>query len=134
VGPLCRCAPSMGADLEVKVLPRAGFSEGSEAQGRLGDLPSGGRVERSCGPMNKNRIRGVDDWGERANDREAPETKGTPRISGGRAVKVGVLTWGDLVSGLKGSRGSHAAEREVSRGRSRQRREAVLKDRTMGRV
>jgi hypothetical protein len=46
----------MGADLEVKVLPRAGFSEGSEAQERVGDLPFGGRVEQICGPMNKNQI------------------------------------------------------------------------------
>ncbi len=55
--------------------------------------------------MDKNRIRGAGERGERASDREAPVTKGTLRKSGGRAVKVGVLTWGNLVSGLKGSRG-----------------------------
>ena len=97
-------APSMGIDLEVKVLPRAGHSEGSETQGREGDRPSGGRVKRSRGLMNKNRIRGVGDRGERAANREAPVTKGTLRRSGSRAVKVGVLTWGDLASDLKGSR------------------------------
>ncbi len=53
-------------------------------------------MERSCGPMNKNRIEGAADQGERANDREALVTKGKRRRSGGRAVKECVLTWGDL--------------------------------------
>lgn len=61
-------------------------------------------MERSCGPMNKNRIQGVADQGERANDREAPVTKGGRRRSGGRAVKECVLTWGDLALCLKGRR------------------------------
>ena len=65
------CAPSMGADLEVKVLSRADHSEGSEAQVRKGDQPCGGRVERIHEPMNKNRIEGVGDQGERAKNREA---------------------------------------------------------------
>ena len=91
-------------------------------------------MERIRGPMDKNRIRGAGDRGERANDREAPVAKGTLRRSGGRAVKVGVLTWGDLASGLKGSRGSRAAERGVSRGRTRPRREAPPKGRTVGRA
>jgi hypothetical protein len=34
-------------------------------------------VERSCGPMNKNRIKGAADQGERARDREALVTKGS---------------------------------------------------------
>jgi hypothetical protein len=55
-------------------------------------------VERSCGPMNKNRIEGVADRGERAMNREAPVIKGKRRRSGGRAVKECVLTWGDLAS------------------------------------
>jgi len=50
-------------------------------------------VERSCGPMNKNRIEGVADQGERANNREALVIKGKRRRSGGRAVKECVLTW-----------------------------------------
>ena len=33
-------------------------------------------MERSCGPMNKNRIRGDADRGERARDRKALVTKG----------------------------------------------------------
>ena len=44
-------------------------------------------MERSCGPMNKNRIKGAADQGERARDREALVTKGKRRRSGGRAAK-----------------------------------------------
>ena len=61
-------------------------------------------MERSCGPMNKNRIEGVAGQGERARDREALVTKDRRRKSGGRAVKECVLTWGDLASSLKGPR------------------------------
>ena len=53
-------------------------------------------MERSCGPMNKNRIEGGAEQGERANGREALVTKVRRRRSGGRAVKECVLTWGDL--------------------------------------
>lgn len=56
------------------------------------------------GPMNKNRIRGSVERGERANDREAPMAKARRCRSGGRASKVDVLTWGDLASCLKGQR------------------------------
>ena len=90
-------------------------------------------MERICEPMNKNRIRGDAVWGERAGDREAAMDKGLWRRSGGCAEKVSVLTWGDLASCLKGRR-VHDAEREVSRGHSRPRRETVPKDRTMGRA
>ena len=61
-------------------------------------------MERSCGPMNKNRIKGAADQGERARDREALVTKGKRRRSGGRAVKECALTWGDLALCLKGQR------------------------------
>jgi hypothetical protein len=54
--------------------------------------------------MNKNRIEGVADQGERASDREALVTKARWRKSGGGAVKECVLTWGDLASRLKGRR------------------------------
>ena len=67
-----------------------------------GDRVWGGSVERSCGPMNKNRIKGAADQGERACDREVVVTKGRWRKSGGRAVKECVLTWGDLALCLKG--------------------------------
>ena len=40
-------------------------------------------MERNCGPMNKNRIEGVADQGERANGREALVTKARWRRSGG---------------------------------------------------
>jgi len=61
-------------------------------------------VERSCGPMNKDRIKGAADQGERARDREALVSKGKRRRSGGRAAKECVLTWGDLALCLKGRR------------------------------
>ena len=96
--------PGMGINLEVKVLSQAGHSEGSEAQGHPGDKVSEGSVERTRGLMDKNRIKGVGNRGEQANDCEAPVTKGTLRKSGSRARKVDVLIRGDLASDLKGSR------------------------------
>jgi hypothetical protein len=59
-------------------------------------------VDRNCVPMNKNRIEGVAEQGERAIGREALVTKGRWRRSGGGAVKECVLTWGDLALCLKG--------------------------------
>ena len=73
-------------------------------------------MERNCEPMNKNRIEGAAEQGERARDREALVIKAKWRRSGDCAVKVCVLTWGDLALWLKGRR--RVAEREVSRGRS----------------
>jgi hypothetical protein len=52
--------------------------------------------------MNKNRIEGGAEQGERATDREALVTKARWRKSGGRAVKECVLTWGDIALCLKG--------------------------------
>jgi hypothetical protein len=54
--------------------------------------------------MNKNRIEGGAEQGERANGREALVTKDWWRKFGGRAVKECVLTWGDLALRLKGGR------------------------------
>ena len=54
--------------------------------------------------MDKNRIEGAADQGERAIDREALVTKVKRRRSGGGAVKECVLTWGDLALCLKGQR------------------------------
>jgi hypothetical protein len=62
------------------------------------------------GPMNKKRIRGDVERGERANDREASMAKARRRRSVGRASKVDALTWGDLVSCLKGQRWKHRSE------------------------
>jgi hypothetical protein len=76
----------------------------------------GGSVERNCEPMDKNRIEGVAEQGERAIFREALVIKARWRKFGGCAVKECVLTRGDLASWLKGRRGD--TEREVSRGRS----------------
>ena len=73
-------------------------------------------MERSCEPMDKNRIKGVAEQGERARNREALVIKARRRKSGGCAVKECVLTRGDLALCLKGRR--REAEREVSRGHS----------------
>jgi hypothetical protein len=109
-------APSMGALLRVQVPPQAVHSERSEAQLRKGDRPWGGSVERICEPMNKNRIEGAAEQGERAHNREALVDKAKWRRFGGCAVKERVLTWGDLALCLKGRRCE--SEREVSKGRS----------------
>jgi hypothetical protein len=73
-------------------------------------------VERSREPMDKNRIEGVVEQGERARNRKALVIKARWRKSGGCAVKECVLTRGDLALWLKGRRGN--TEREVSRGHS----------------
>jgi hypothetical protein len=97
-------APSMGALLRVQVPPQADHSERSEAQLRKGDRPWRGSVERNCEPMNKNRIQGAAEQGERAENREALVVKAKRRRSGGCAGKECVLTWGDLALCLKGRR------------------------------
>jgi hypothetical protein len=66
--------------------------------------------------MNKNRIEGAAEQGERAKNREAPVIKAKRRKSGGCAAKECVLTWGALALRLKGRRSD--TEREDSRGRS----------------
>ena len=67
-------------------------------------------------PMDKNCIEGAAKQGERASNREALVTKARWRRCGDCAVKVCVLTRGDLALRLKGRRCK--PEREVSRGRS----------------
>ena len=61
-------------------------------------------MDRSCEPMDKNRIEGVAEQGERAMNREALVIKARRRICGGCAAKECVLTWGDLALCLKGRR------------------------------
>ena len=73
-------------------------------------------MERNCEPMDKNRIEGVAEQGERARFREALVIKAKRRKFGGCAAKECVLTRGDLASWLKGRRGD--MERGVSKGRS----------------
>ncbi|EON15015.1 hypothetical protein C266_03148 [Pandoraea sp. SD6-2] len=48
--------------------------------------------------MDKNRIEGAAEWGERACNREAQVTKAKRRKCGGCAMKERALTWGDLTS------------------------------------
>ena len=103
----------MGALLWVKVPPQADHSERSEAQLRKGDRPWEGSVDRNCEPMNKNRIRGAAEQGERARDREALVVKAKWRKSGGCAVKECVLTWGDLALRLKGRRKKNRSEKSA---------------------
>ena len=55
-------------------------------------------------PMNKNRIEGATKQGEWAQNRKALVTEARWRRYGGCAMKVCVLTWGDLASCLKGQR------------------------------
>ena len=62
-------------------------------------------MDRSCEPMDKNRIEGAAEQGERAKFREALVIKATWRKSGGCAAKECVLTRGDLALWLKGRRG-----------------------------
>ncbi len=69
----------------------------------------------NCEPMNKNRIQGATEQGERASHREALVVKAKWRKFGGCAMKERVLTWGDLALCLKGR--LRKLEREVSRGR-----------------
>ena len=73
-------------------------------------------MERSCEPMNKNRIEGAAEQGERAMNREAHVIEAKWRKSGGCAAKECVLTRGDLALRLKGRR--PMPQREVSIGRS----------------
>ena len=73
-------------------------------------------MERSCEPMNKNRIEGAAEQGERAKNRETLVIKARRRRSGGCAAKECVLTRGDLALWVKARR--LKPEREVSRGRS----------------
>jgi len=82
----------MNVVLAVKVRSKGDHPERSELQLRKGDLSWEGSRERNRGPMNKNRIGGEAERGERARDRQASMVKARRRKSGGRAAKEGVLT------------------------------------------
>ena len=56
----------MGALLPVQVRSQVDHDERSEAQLHKGDRVWEGSVERSCEPMNKNRIEGAAEQGDRA--------------------------------------------------------------------
>ena len=83
------------------------------------ELVTASKVKRNCAratergkearsvnrePMNKNRIEGVAEQGERARNRKALVTKARWRRCGGCAMKVCVLTWGDLALWVKARR------------------------------
>jgi hypothetical protein len=55
-------------------------------------------------PMNKNRIEGAAEQGEWARNHKALVTKARGRRCGGCAMKVCVLTWGDLALWVKARR------------------------------
>jgi len=63
--------------------------------------------------MNKNRIRGAVNQGERACNRETIAIKWRRRRSGDCAAKVMFLTWGDLASCLKGRREKNRSEKSA---------------------
>jgi hypothetical protein len=114
----CLGAPSMGAILEVQVLPRADHGERSEVQLREGDRAWEGSMKRNPrGDGQEPHMRRC------AAGRACQETRSS-RGQGGHGVdaaqcagKDRVLTWGDLALRLKGRR-AVGSEREVSRGRS----------------
>lgn len=84
----------------------------SEAKRNCGRATDRGEEARSedVGLMNKKRIRGADEQGERANDREALMANAQRRRSDSRASKVDALTWGDLAPRLKGRRSQEWSE------------------------
>ena len=74
-------------------------------------------MKQNRGLMNKNPIRGDVKQGEPASHGKAFVAKAKRRISGSRAVKDCVLTWGDLA--LMSERAAIVSrKREVSRGHS----------------
>jgi len=97
------CVPSMGRDLEVKVLwisRSQRIRAKRKAESRKASSREAGAersVERNRESTNRNRIRGGADQGERALNREAlATTKGgsvDPATARGRSR---TLTWGDL--------------------------------------
>lgn len=84
----------------------------SEAKRNCGRVTDRGEEARSedVGLMNKKRIRGAGEQGERANDREALVAKARQRRSDSRVSKVDALTWGDLAPRLKGRRSQERSE------------------------
>ena len=61
-----KASPSMNVVLGVQVPPKGDHPKRSELQLRVGDHAWGGSRERNRGPMNKNRIGGGAERGERA--------------------------------------------------------------------
>jgi len=84
----------------------------SEAKRNCGRATDRGEEAWSegVGLMNKKRIRGAVEQGERPNDRKALVAKARRRRSDSRASKVDALTWGDLALRLKGRRSKERSE------------------------
>ncbi len=84
----------------------------SEAKRNCGRVTDRGEEAWSEGDglMNKKRIRGANEQGERANDREALMANARQRRSDSRASKVDALTRGDLASSPKGLRHQKRSE------------------------
>lgn len=84
----------------------------NEAKRNCGRVTDRGEEAQSedDGLMNKKRIPGADEQGERANDREALVANARRCRSDSRASKVDALTWGDLASCLKGQRSQEWSE------------------------
>ena len=70
--------------------------KGSEAQGRHREVGSEGSVEQRCGPMYKNRIRGLRRRTSRQLTTKSVSIKDAGGKSGGRVSKAAELIAGDL--------------------------------------
>jgi hypothetical protein len=93
----------------VEVLWEPAHRDPSEPQGDDREVVAEGSGERSCGPTNRNRMRGVAEQGERPIDRETLVGKAKLRISGGRATKLVTLTRGDLALRRRATHGECGA-------------------------
>ena len=88
----------------------------NEAKRNCGRATDRGEEARSedVGLMDKNRIGGGGEQGERPNTREALMAKARRCKSGSRASKVDALTWGDLALRLKGRRAVWRSEESAA--------------------
>jgi len=81
-----KASPSMNVVLGVQVPRKETIPNEAKLQLRVGDHAWGGSRERNRGPMNKNRIGGGAERGERAVDAKPRWSKLRLRRSGGRAA------------------------------------------------
>ena len=113
------CAPSMGAILEVEVLPQADtVSEAKRNCKRVTDCGKEAWSE-TASRWTRTGYKAVPSKASGQGSAKLLWSRLRRRKSGGCAGKDRVLTWGDLASWLKGRRGN--TEREVSRGHSSRR-------------
>ena len=88
-----RCKSSIQSDGDEGLAKRKGAPYESKAHR---EVEPEGSVEQSCGPMNKNRIRGLPGRTSEHLIAKSTAIKDRGGISGGRAVKAVDLTSGDL--------------------------------------